>query len=103
MKLFKSKPKGCCSFTKDNQVNDANARIKVLGSGCKKCNTLEANVKEALRVLEKTEPIVHITDFNQIASYGVMSTPALMVDQKVVCFGRVLTVEECINILKEEL
>lgn len=104
MKLFKSKEKGCCNFTTDSiKNNEHQARIKVLGSGCKKCNTLEENVKEALKRLEKQQPIAHVSDFGEIASYGVMSTPALMVDDKVLAFGRVVSIEECMTLLKDVL
>lgn len=75
--------------------------VKVLGSGCAKCNQLEANVKEALVQLGMDTAIEHVTDFSQIAAYGVMSTPALVVDGKVVAYGKVLKVEEVVNLLKK--
>ncbi len=62
---------------------EANASIKVLGSGCAKCNALEESVRRAIAELGWTEPVGHVTDFGQIAAYGVMSTPALVVDGKV--------------------
>ena len=43
--------------------------------------------------------IEHITDFTEKASYGIMSTPALVIDEKVVSFGKVLTIEEVKNII----
>ena len=76
------------------------ASIKVLGSGCAKCNELEANVKKALEELGMDTTIEHVTDFAQIAAYGVMSTPALVVAGKVVSYGKVLKVEEAIKILE---
>jgi small redox-active disulfide protein 2 len=78
-----------------------NAPIKVLGSGCAKCNQLEAAVKEALAALHMDTNIDHVTDFAQIATYGVMSTPALVVDGKVVSYGKVLKKDEVIEILKK--
>ena len=75
--------------------------LKVLGSGCVKCNQLEANVKAALEQLEMDTTIEHVTDFAQIAAYGVMSTPALVVDGKVVAYGKVLKVEEVVKILEK--
>jgi len=75
--------------------------VKVLGSGCAKCNELEANVKIALEELGMNTTIEHVSDFAQIAAYGVMSTPALVVDGKVVSYGKVLKVEEAIKILKK--
>ena len=61
--------------------------------------TLEENVKQALRELGQEISIEHVTDFTEIASYGVMSTPALVLDGKVVSFGKVLTVEEVKKII----
>ena len=66
----------CCSCEKDSleqaiDLQKSSARIKVLGSGCAKCTALENNTKEALKLLGKQESVEHITDFAQIASYGV--------------------------------
>ncbi len=77
------------------------ASVKVLGSGCAKCNALEAATKAALEQLGMDTTIEHVTDFAKIASYGVMSTPALVVDGKVVSYGKVLKTEEVVNILKK--
>ncbi len=77
------------------------ASVKVLGSGCKKCNDLEANTKQALESLAMDTSIDHVTDFAQIAAYGVMSTPALVVDGKVVSYGKVLKTDEVVAILKK--
>ncbi|MEG2710259.1 MAG: thioredoxin family protein [Clostridia bacterium] len=76
------------------------AAVKVLGSGCAKCNALEAATVEALKALQMDPAIDHVTDFAQIAAYGVMTTPALVVDGQVVSFGRVLKKDEVISILK---
>lgn len=77
------------------------ASVKVLGSGCAKCNALEAATKAALEQLGMDATIEHVTDFAKIASYGVMSTPALVVDGKVVSYGKVLKTEEVVAILKK--
>ena len=74
--------------------------IKVLGSGCAKCNQLEAATKEALAELGMDTAIDHVSDFAQIAAYGVMTTPALVVNGKVVSYGKVLKKNEVIDILK---
>lgn len=68
--------------------------IKILGSGCKKCVALGENAKAAAAAAGKQAEIVKVTDFAEIAAYGVMSTPGLVVDEKVVSTGKVLTVEE---------
>lgn len=70
------------------------AGIKVLGSGCPKCSELEDNVRAALIELGIDTTVDHVTDLAQIVSYGVMSTPALVVDGKVVSYGRVLKRDE---------
>lgn len=75
--------------------------VKVLGSGCAKCNQLEAATKEALEKLGMNTTIDHVTDFAQIATYGVMTTPALVIDGKVVSYGKVLKTEEVIKILEK--
>lgn len=80
---------------------DTGESVKVLGSGCAKCNELEANVKKALEQLGMDTTIEHVKDFNVIAAYGVMTTPALVVDGKVVSYGKVLKVEEAVNLLQK--
>lgn len=77
------------------------ASVKILGSGCAKCNQLEAATKEALKQLGMDSTIDHITDFSQIAAYGVMTTPALVVDGKVVSYGKVLKIEEIVKLLNK--
>lgn len=92
----------CCSFSVDN-IKDptAGASVKILGSGCTKCNILEKNTFEALKELNMNTTIDHVTDFSEIASYGVMSTPALYVDGKIVAFGKVFSKEEIMKILQK--
>ena len=99
---------GCCncnydteSMAKAEKAKTKGARVKVLGSGCAKCNQLEVATKAALEQLGMDTTIEHITDFSQIAAYGVMSTPALVVDGKVVSYGKVLKVDEVVRILQK--
>ncbi|MFO7700861.1 MAG: thioredoxin family protein [Acidimicrobiia bacterium] len=73
--------------------------IEVLGSGCKNCVALERTTSEALERLGMDEPITKVTDFGQIASYGVMSTPALAIDGVVKVIGRVPSVEEVMDLV----
>jgi small redox-active disulfide protein 2 len=75
--------------------------IKILGSGCKNCIALGENAKEALKELEMEAVIEKITDFKAIAAYGIMSTPALVIDEKVVSFGKVLKPKEIIKIIEK--
>ena len=76
------------------ETSKAAAGIKVLGGGCAKCNELEAATVAALEELGMNTAIDHVTDFAQIAAYGVMTTPALVVDGKVVSYGKVLKKDE---------
>lgn len=76
------------------EADKASGGVKVLGSGCAKCNALEQAALEALTELGMETAIDHVTDFTQIAAYGVMTTPALVVDGKVVSYGRVLKKDE---------
>jgi small redox-active disulfide protein 2 len=63
--------------------------IKVLGSGCPSCIKLEKTVITALKELNKEANVEKVTEFEDIASYGVMSTPALVIDGEVVFSGQV--------------
>jgi small redox-active disulfide protein 2 len=74
--------------------------IKILGSGCKKCLTLTDNSKAALANLGRAAEVLKVTDFAEIAAHGVMSTPALVIDDKVVSVGKVLSSAEVEALLK---
>ena len=82
-------------------VKTGDSGVKILGGGCAKCNALEAETKAALRRLGMDEEIGHVTDFAEIAAYGVMTTPALVVDGKVVSYGKALKAEEIEKLLSE--
>ena len=74
-------------------------KIRILGPGCSKCKHLSENVKAALKDLDIRAEIIKITDRDIIASYGVMFTPALMIDEKVVVSGKVPTIDKIKNFL----
>lgn len=74
--------------------------IKILGSGCRNCIALKENTETALKETGMEAEIVKVTDIKDIMAYGVMSTPALVIDEKVVSFGRVLKPKEIIKILE---
>lgn len=105
----KETEQGCCcggactpeAVEKAAENLEQGESVKVLGSGCAKCNELEANVKKALEQLSMDTAIEHVTDFNVIAAYGVMTTPALVIDGKVVSYGKVLKVEEAVKLLQK--
>lgn len=88
-------------FGKKKEIMSSGANVKVLGGGCDKCNALEQNVKEALCELGMTDEIEHVTDFGQIAAMGVMTTPALVIDSKVVSMGKVLSKDDAVKALKK--
>lgn len=73
--------------------------IKILGTGCSKCVFLGKSVYQALADLNMSAEVIKVTEMADIVSYGVMSTPALVIDEKVVVSGRVLSVEQVKNIL----
>lgn len=73
--------------------------IKILGGGCRNCETLLANSKEAAKNLGVEAEFEYITDFAVIASYGIMRTPALLIDGKVVSMGKALKTSEIEKLL----
>ena len=64
--------------------------IKVLGGGCEKCETLLKETQKAVSAVKPEAVIEYVTDWDRIMDYGIMTTPALMIDGKVVSTGRVL-------------
>jgi len=72
--------------------------IKILGTGCKKCKKLEENVREAVNSEGMDASVEKVEDMQEIMEYGVMSTPALVIDGKVKSTGKILTAEEIIKL-----
>lgn len=75
--------------------------IKILGTGCKKCKSLEENTREAIDEMGIEAEIIKVEDFKEIMKFGVMTTPALVVDEKVLSFGKVLKTKEIKKLLGE--
>jgi small redox-active disulfide protein 2 len=73
--------------------------IKILGSGCTNCQTLHKRTEEAMKDLNIEGMIEKVTDFQQIAAYGIMRTPGLVIDEKVALFGSVPPVDKLKEIL----
>ena len=69
-------------------------KIEILGTGCPKCKILEENARKAVAEAGVKAEIIKVTDIAQIIGYGVMSTPALVVDGDVKCYGRLPDVKE---------
>lgn len=75
-------------------------KVKILGPGCKNCERLEARTREALQELRLDASVEKVTDYAQIAAYGVMKTPGLVVDEHLVMSGRVPTAGEIAGLLR---
>ncbi|MGE4286193.1 MAG: thioredoxin family protein [Phycisphaerae bacterium] len=76
-------------------------KIEILGTGCKKCNRLAENAKEAIALAAVDAEIVKVTDLAQIMSYNVISTPALVIDGEVKSTGKLLKPKDIAKILGE--
>ena len=73
--------------------------IKILGPGCRNCATLEARTREAVAQLGVDATIEKVTDYADIAGYGIMKTPGLVVDEQVVVSGRVPTASQIAQLM----
>ncbi|HEY9162099.1 MAG TPA: thioredoxin family protein [Desulfomonilia bacterium] len=69
-------------------------KIQILGTGCPKCNMLKANAETAIKELGIDAEIEKISDIKEIMNFGVMSTPAIAIDGKVISAGKVLKPED---------
>ena len=75
--------------------------IKILGTGCKKCNTLESLVKDIVSTSNINATIEKVTDFTEIMKYGILATPGLVINDKVVSFGVVPSKDKILIWLNE--
>ncbi len=75
--------------------------IKILGGGCSKCEKLAKNAEAAAKQLNIDYTIEKISDFKQYAAYGVMITPALVIDEKLISAGKVLSTEKIVEEMKK--
>lgn len=75
--------------------------VKVLGTGCKKCQNLEASVKEIITANKIEATVEKVDDLSAIVSYGVMTTPALVINEKVVSAGTLPQEDQILTWLKE--
>lgn len=76
-------------------------KIEVLGTGCAKCQTAEAMCKEAAKELGIEAEVTKVSKINEIAKRGVLATPAVVVEGKVKCVGRIPKLEEVKQWLQE--
>jgi small redox-active disulfide protein 2 len=77
-------------------------KIEVLGPGCPKCNATMENVKKALAELGKTAEVVKVTDINAMIERGVMSTPSLIINGKLMVQGKIPNVEQIKDWIQKE-
>ena len=75
-------------------------KIEVLGTGCPKCQSTEQNVRKALAELQMQAEVVKVTEINDMIARGVMWTPALVIDGKVVLQGKIPTVDQIKKLVK---
>ncbi|MGV2939319.1 thioredoxin family protein [Mesobacillus sp. LC4] len=68
--------------------------IKILGTGCRKCQELEKNTREAVKDLQLEAEVEKVEEIKEIMKYKVMSTPALVIDGNVVSAGKLLTIND---------
>ena len=93
----KQVPTCCCGSTNQagesaccGEINSGIASIKVLGAGCKSCHEQYENATAAVKALGLPVEVEYITDMEKVMAYGVMSMPAIVVNDKVVSMGKVL-------------
>lgn len=82
--------------------------IKILGPGCPNCHKVEENAVEALETLSQERPdlqatVQHVTDREDIMAYPIVATPGLVVNEELVCAGRIPTVEEALGWMRRAL
>ena len=75
--------------------------VKVLGTGCKKCQTLEAKVRDLVATNQIDATVEKVTDIQEMVRYGIMMTPGLIINEKVKSFGIIPKDDKLINWLKE--
>jgi small redox-active disulfide protein 2 len=75
--------------------------VKILGTGCKKCQTLEAKVRDLVSVNNIEASVEKVTDIQEMVRYGIMMTPGLIINEKVKSFGIIPKDDQIINWLKE--
>ena len=89
--------KDCCPDIKEGEI----CCIKVLGAGCKSCHEQYENAKQAVKDMGLSVEVEYITDMPKVMEYGVMSMPALVVNEKVVVMGKVLKAADVVALLHQ--
>lgn len=88
----------CCCYEDAccKETNKKISSVKVLGSGCKSCHQLFENAQEAVQSMGSDIEVEYIIDMKKVVSYGAMSMPALVLNEKVVAMGKVLKADEVV-------
>jgi len=76
-------------------------KIKILGTGCPKCNETEKRVKEVVKEMSIDATIEHVRDIKKIMEYPIVTTPGLVIEEQVVSAGKVPTKEEITKFISE--
>ena len=105
----KASESGCCSAPQAEETVscccgapvDGICCVKVLGAGCKSCHEQYENAKAAVHALGLNVEVEYITDMEKIMEYGVMSMPAIVVNDKVVSMGKVLKATDVEKLLRK--
>ena len=94
---------GCCgsAIAEEPACGENGCNIKVLGAGCKSCHEQHENVKKAVANMNLDAEVEYITDMEKVMSYGVMSMPAIVVNEEVVSMGKVLKAAQVEELLKK--
>lgn len=97
---------GCSASKAEETANDCRTEakdgifcIKVLGAGCKSCHEQYENAREAVKAMGLDIEVEYITDMQKVMEYGVMSMPAIVVNEKVVSMGKVLKQNDVVTLL----
>lgn len=77
--------------------------IKILGSGCPNCKRVEAIAHKAVEMMGMQAEFIKVTDYNQIMQYNILSTPGLVINEKLVCAGRIPNQSEVTTWLADAL
>lgn len=99
-------PSCCCTGPVETYEADGSegtgplTSVKVLGPGCKNCHALLGNVQAALKEIGSTLAVEYVTDMATVASYGIMSTPALVINEKVVSMGKVMKTGDVVKLMR---
>lgn len=89
-----------CGCSCEPALSSDGVAVKVMGTGCKKCHQLHENALEAAKRAEGAVRVDYVTDIVEIAAADIMSTPALLIDGKIISAGKVLSVDEIEELLR---